>query len=98
MFVEPTEVWARQRRCVYRPVATTEPRRRPGSEDTSAVANSLARNRGYAAAAIIAALSGESLRDGNKTTTPSSAARASNVRRNSLLAATPPVTNKVATP
>src|SRR5258708_33478899 len=69
----------------------------PASAEKSFAANSLVRNFGYAAAAIIAALSVESWRDGKYTGSPSCAACRSNVCRSSLLAATPPVTNNVAT-
>src|SRR5437899_7832619 len=56
-----------------------------------------ARNREYAAAAIIAALSVESARLGKKTSTPAALARSSNVMRNWLLAATPPDTRMLST-
>src|SRR4051812_38703 len=70
---------------------------RPASADTSIGANCPARNFGYAAAAIIAALSVDSGREGKFTAIPRPAAANSNAWRSSLLAATPPVTNKVAT-
>ena len=60
-------------------------------------AKSRARNFGYAAAAIMAALSVESGREGKYTGRPSMAASCSKRWRNSLFAATPPVTNNVAT-
>src|SRR5438876_11664201 len=69
----------------------------PASAEISIAAYSLVRNFGYAAAATIAALSVESGGDGKYTGCPSSAACCSNVCRSSLLAATPPVTNNVAT-
>src|SRR4051812_36895653 len=67
------------------------------SAEKSSGAKSRARNLGYAAAAIIAALSVESGRDGKKTGTPACAASRSKVERSSEFAATPPVTNRVAT-
>src|SRR5579871_1059204 len=69
----------------------------PASAEKSIGAKSFARNLGYAAAAIIAALSVESGRDGKYTGNPSFAASRSKVCRSSALAATPPVTNNVAT-
>src|SRR5205823_3269358 len=68
----------------------------PASAEKSSGANSWLRNLGYAAAAIIAALSVESGRDGKYTGRPSMAASRSKRWRNSLFAATPPVTNNVA--
>src|SRR6266849_9004342 len=56
-----------------------------------------ARNREYAAAAIIAALSVESALLGKNTSTPAALARSSNVARNWLFAATPPETSTLST-
>ena len=70
----------------YRPSA------RDGSAESAAGANSPARNRGQAAAAIMAALSVEKARVGNATVTCRRAASAVKRARSSRFAATPPVT------
>src|SRR5256885_10793441 len=56
-----------------------------------------ARNREYAAAAIIAALSVESARLGKNTSTPADFAPLSNTARRWLFAATPPETRMLST-
>ena len=69
---------------------------RTASASSSSPANSPARKCGYAAAAIIAALSVESARLGKNDARPRRAASSSNVLRSSALAATPPETSTVA--
>src|ERR1019366_346710 len=69
----------------------------PASAQKSIPTNSRRRNFGKAAAAIMAALSVDSARDGKKTGRPCIAASHSNVVRNSWLAATPPLTKRVRT-
>src|SRR5215471_6572251 len=70
---------------------------RPASAEKSAAAKSPATHFGKAAAAIMAALSVESGREGKNTGKPSMAACFWKLLRNSLFAATPPLTNKVST-
>ena len=72
--------------------------RKLGSAFKSDVATSPASKWGYAAAAIMAALSVESALLGKNTLTPTGAHLAVKVSRNSELAATPPETKIVRAP
>src|SRR5713101_4596638 len=70
---------------------------RLGSASSEVSARIPARNREYAAAAIIAALSVDSALLGKNTWTPAAFARSSNAARNRLFAATPPETSTLST-